>query len=97
MIQESLEKDIKKRLKKYHTIQRSGAFLFGSSAKGSHFHDIDIGIIKGDEKELSALRNEFEESTFPYKVDIIDFSHVSDEFREKVFHDGVVWLTQKKS
>lgn len=96
MALEAVKKEILERIKKYASLETAPAFIFGSSVNSLHFHDIDIGVLEGSEDDIAALRNEFEESTFPYKVDIVNFSTVSDAFRKKVFTDGILWLTQTK-
>ena len=72
------------------------SFLFGSFVRERHFHDIDVGLLGATAREVAKTREEFEESRFPFKVDVIDFSKAEKEFKEKVFQDGVVWLTKKK-
>jgi len=62
-------------------------FIFGSRATGKarKFSDYDIGIIgkKPIAWEILSLIDEaFEESDLPFKVDIVDFSLVSDKFRK---------------
>ncbi len=93
---DEIKKEVQSRIIKYSSLREAPIFLFGSSVHRPHFHDIDIGVFDGGEDDIAALRDEFEESTFPYKVDVINFSSVSNTFREKVFEEGVVWLTQKK-
>lgn len=68
------------------------ARAFGSRYKGNvkPYSDIDIAIV-GD-KELSnrlmaELREAFEESDLPFRVDILDWNAVSPEFR-KVIEEG---------
>ena len=62
-------------------------FIFGSQATGKakKFSDYDIGII-GEKpiawKTLSLAEEAFEESDLPFKVDLVDFSLVSDKFRK---------------
>jgi len=72
--------------------------LFGSRAKQSDTRvsvsDVDIGIIPGnsfDRRKLVFLREYLEESTIPYKVEVVDFSMVSDEFRRLALKDAEVW------
>ncbi|MBI2415346.1 MAG: nucleotidyltransferase domain-containing protein [Candidatus Kerfeldbacteria bacterium] len=69
------------------------AFLFGSSIVRDHFGDVDIGI-QGDieKKDIMRLKEEFENSTFPFFVDIIDFDQVDDSFRNNVLQNPVVWI-----
>lgn len=68
-------------------------FIFGSVLRKKWFRDVDIGVMgKIDETALSLLREDFEESNFPYIVDIVDFSLVDSDFKQRVFADKVVWL-----
>jgi len=62
-------------------------FIFGSRATGraKKFSDYDIGIIGKkpvEWKALSLADEAFEESDLPFKVDLVDFSLVSDKFRK---------------
>ncbi len=70
-------------------------FIFGSSIIQSEFHDIDVGIIDGNtgKNMLYKIQEELENSTIPYKVDIIDFNTVDTKFREKVLREKILWLT----
>jgi len=62
-------------------------FIFGSRASEKHskYSDYDIGI--DGEKSLPSetkilIEEAMEESDLPYKVDIVDFSLVSDNFKK---------------
>lgn len=79
-----------------------GIFLFGSRATGNHhpMSDIDIGI--WGEKPFSVtlkleLEEELESSIVPYKVDLIDFFQVSDEFKKHALVKIEVWNWSKNS
>lgn len=70
--------------------------LFGSRARGDHLKtsDIDIGILfrdKTNKKKLILLREKVENSNIPYKVDVVDLSQTSREFREKALKEGILW------
>lgn len=68
-------------------------FLFGSALRKPNFRDVDIGVLGiVDPKQLALLRDDFEESNFPFVVDIVDFNHVNTNFKDKVFKDKVLWL-----
>jgi len=41
---------------------------------------------------LARLREALEESTVPYRVDVIDLSDVDTEFRERVRREGILWI-----
>lgn len=70
--------------------------LFGSRARGDFVNtsDVDVGIIIGkgvDRKKLILLREYIEELNIPYKVEIVDFSTVSEEFKQMALEEAVVW------
>ncbi len=59
--------------------------MFGSRAKGTarKFSDIDLAI-KSDglnSKIIDKLNFEFENSTLPYEVDLIDLNSITSEFK----------------
>ena len=62
------------------------AFIFGSWAQGNNreYSDIDLGIlgsIKLPPSRIVKIKNDLEDSNLPYRVDLIDFSTVSDKFK----------------
>ncbi len=70
--------------------------LFGSRARGdfASTSDVDVGIIPKDgfdRKKLTLLREHVEELNIPYKVEIVDFSAVSEKFNEMALKEAVVW------
>ena len=70
--------------------------LFGSRARGEFLNtsDVDVGIIVGkgaDRKKLILLREYIDELNIPYKVEIVDFSTVSEVFKNMVLKEAVVW------
>jgi len=71
-------------LKKY--IPNDTIWLFGSrvTEKIKPYSDIDLAIIANQEipsKIMSQLSLAFAESDLPYKVDLIDWSMIDDEFK----------------
>lgn len=85
--EDSLKEIVLSILSKYLSIDDYNVFIFGSRASkgGSDRSDIDIGI-QGDkpiqDRIMAAVRDEFEELNILYKFDIVDFSQVSEEFRD---------------
>ena len=74
--------------------------LFGSRARGDarRGSDVDIAVIahgRWDERTMVYLREKLEELNVPYKVDVVDFSVVSDEFRQLAFQ-SLIWWRQIK-
>lgn len=62
---------------------------FGSRVKGKArpYSDLDIVIIGDTPIEIGViaeLRNEFEESDLPFRIDILDWALLSDEFKQVV-------------
>ncbi len=71
-------------------------FVFGSRARGDNYtaSDVDIGLIPYDNLnslKISLLKEKIENSTVPYKVQIVDFNHVSEDFKKEALKDIVVW------
>ena len=70
--------------------------LFGSRARSdeSVLSDVDIGVIpKGhfNRTKLVLLREAVENMNIPYKIDIVDFSLVSKEFKEEALKKVEIW------
>ncbi len=74
-------------------------YLFGSRARGAarRFADIDIALAAGDRPVprdlLALLREQFEESRIPYRVDLVDLYHADPSLRDEVAREGVRWTT----
>lgn len=71
-------------------------FLFGSRATGqaSKYSDIDIGILGKDKFSLQSIfkiKNILDEKDMPYKIDIIDFNRVDENFKEIALRDIIIW------
>ena len=70
--------------------------LLGSRARGDNYisSDVDIGIIpheKFDKYKFTLLKENVENLNIPYKVEIVDFSEVSESFRKESLKDAMVW------
>ncbi len=70
--------------------------IFGSRARKENlpFSDVDIGIIphgRLNDIKLALLREKIEDSSIPYKVDIVNLSEVSQDFRKQVLKDAIIW------
>ncbi|GJQ60238.1 MAG: nucleotidyltransferase domain-containing protein [Candidatus Scalindua sp. AMX11] len=90
-----LEK-LKEIISKYLKDEDIKVVLFGSRARGEFVNtsDVDVGIISGkraDRKKLILLREYIDGLNIPYKVEIVDFSTVSEEFKNMVLKEAVVW------
>ena len=82
---------IVKEILKRH-VPNSEIRIFGSRYKNTNkeYSDIDIAIV-GNKKitieEYSKMKEEFEESNLKYRVDIIDWNAISDDFK-KIIEEG---------
>jgi len=70
--------------------------LFGSRAREEHhpFSDVDIGLIphgEFEEGKISLLREQVEDLNIPYKVEIVNLSEVSEEFKKEAVKSIIVW------
>jgi len=70
--------------------------LFGSRARQEHRRtsDVDIGLIPSgalNKKKLVLLKDKVEELNIPYKVEIVDFSQASSDFKKETMKGAVIW------
>jgi predicted nucleotidyltransferase len=87
---------LKRHLLDYFRDENISLLLFGSRARGDHapYSDIDIGIIPRqplDPKKLTLLREWIENQNIPQKVELVDFSLVSAQFKEQALKDAEWW------
>ncbi len=73
-----------------------GVLLFGSRARGdSNFgSDVDVALVPKVGQtisRISLLREKIEDSCIPYKVDLVNLSEVSEDFKQQVLKDAIVW------
>jgi uncharacterized protein len=71
-------------------------WLFGSCARGDagHLSDIDVAVETATPLPidlLARLREALEESTIPYRVEIVDLGDTDRRFREAVYAEGIRW------
>ena len=69
---------------------------FGSRARrdSSMFSDVDIGVIpreKIKEKKFTLAREKIESLNIPYKVELVNFSEVSPDFKKEALKEVIVW------
>lgn len=75
-------------------------YLFGSRAKGTmgRYSDIDIAVLPDEQLPvglLSDIREALEQSNILYKVELVDLSSVSHEFKNRVISEGCLWKDYK--
>jgi predicted nucleotidyltransferase len=71
-------------------------YLFGSWARNEEKHssDIDIAVEQVTPLSLSKwteLMDKVEESTIPYRVDIVNLNNASEAFIQNVKREGILW------
>lgn len=70
-------------------------FMFGSRAtqKFKNYSDVDVGILgkKPLGKVYYKIINLIEESVIPYKVDIVDFALVDEQFKKIALQEIEIW------
>jgi predicted nucleotidyltransferase len=76
--------------------QKIKVILFGSRARTDYVpsSDVDIGLIPYgtiDESKITLLRDRVERLNIPYKVEIVNFQDVSDNFKAEALKEAIVW------
>ena len=74
----------------------AAVYLFGSWAAGKagRTSDIDVAVLPLEpipRHVFSQIREALEESRVIYKVDLVDLSDTSEEFRSRILSEGVLW------
>jgi len=75
--------------------------LFGSRAKGNYRagSDIDLAIMNGglDKMKIASIQDDFEESSLPYNVDLVDFTRLEkQEFLDHINRVGILFYQRIK-
>lgn len=71
----------------------ASVYVFGSRAKkcAKPYSDLDLAIDLNGEKldlpMLAKLNSALEETTIPYKIDIVDLNSISREFKKNIQED----------
>ena len=80
---------IRKTIRQY--LQVGKIYLFGSRTKGTSrkYSDIDIALDcpNLNENILLKIKNDFENSTLPYEVDVLDLNNISETFKQHIKQD----------
>lgn len=71
-------------------------FLFGSRARKDFrsSSDVDIGLIPRqgfNNKYITLLREKLETMNTPYKIEVVNFEDVSENFKQEAMKDVIVW------
>ena len=76
--------------------EKANIYLFGSWARGTarHGSDVDVAVEfigASNERKIADLREQLEESTIPYRVDIVDMSRAAESLCEEIRREGIRW------
>ncbi|MFH1233704.1 MAG: nucleotidyltransferase domain-containing protein [Patescibacteria group bacterium] len=94
MIKNKYLQRVKDKINNFNQNKNLKFFIFGSSLIKEHFGDLDLGVMgEAKDQNLTKLKEEFANSSLPYFVDIINFNKVSDEFRDNVLNNKILWIT----
>lgn len=81
-----------------NTLPNAEIYAFGSRVDGSakKYSDLDISINLGKKNKiplalLSKLEEDFNNSDILFKVDLVDFQRVCDEFQKIILSTGEKW------
>ncbi len=82
--------------------QKVSVFLFGSRADGKYRSDsdLDIGFVADEQIDLfvfSQIREALSNSIVPYRFDLVDFSVVSDDFKQIAMNRIIEWNIAKNT
>ena len=87
--------ELREFLREFFRGKRVEIYLFGSRARGEarSGSDVDLAILSEEplSRELALLRYILEESSLPYKVDLVEL-RLAPYLREKVLKEGIRWL-----
>ena len=87
---------LKRLVVEYLTDEKVQVFLFGSRTRddNANYSDVDIGYIpygEFDREKIVNLNEKIENSTIPYKVEIVNLAEVSEDFKRAALKDAVIW------
>jgi predicted nucleotidyltransferase len=79
-----------------------GLKLFGSRARGDarQASDIDLAMMAKPDvslDELAEIREALEASNIPYRIDLLDYTKVSDSLRRAIDAEGLAWPAQNSA
>jgi predicted nucleotidyltransferase len=82
--------------------RRADVYLFGSWARGDQrpSSDIDLAVHAPEPLPpglLARLREALEESTIPYRVEVVDLAEADAAFRERVRREGIRWSASESA
>ena len=83
----SILKEILRQFAPGHLVWAYGSRVKGTSKKSS---DLDLVAFGLDSRNISQLKEAFEESDLPFRVDLMDWGSIPESFRENIRERYVV-------
>ncbi len=88
------EKIVRRILKKH--VPDATIWVFGSRVKqtANNSSDLDLAIVSQNKiplQVMNLLKFDFEESDLPFKVDVLDWQNISDDFKKVIKEKYVVF------
>lgn len=73
-------------------------WAYGSRVKGTakKHSDLDLVVFGLDSKNFSNLREAFDESNIPFRVDIMDWNKIPESFQKNITEEYIVIQEGKK-
>ncbi|RWZ54556.1 nucleotidyltransferase domain-containing protein [Halobacillus fulvus] len=95
-LREQILEQLKSILNEQLSMERARVYLFGSWARQDEKHSSDIDIAIESLSPISPLQwnkliEQIEESTIPYKVDVVNLHDANDALVEQVKEEGILW------
>jgi len=89
-------REITRVLKPFTEDSGASVILFGSRARGDarRTSDIDVALQANQPLPswaLARLREQLEESNLPFRVDLVDYSTLTEEFKRAIDEEGIPW------
>lgn len=80
-------------LKRFLSPKNTQAYLFGSRLTGRSRPESDLDLMIRQDQELplhqlALLKEAFEESLLPFKVDVLDYHQISEKLRRRILDSG---------
>ena len=77
-------------------IPEAKIYLFGSRARGrfAQWSDIDLALDAGKRLPnvvVDEVKSVLNNTNIPYKIDVVDLYFVTDEMKDSILQEGIVW------
>lgn len=84
-------KTVREILEKFYDLKLNPTFYFGSRASSTHRKNSDLDIFIDDKtikpSDMSYMQEAFEQSSLPFKIDIVLKSRIDDSFYNSIRHE----------